>query len=141
MPTLYLIPAEREAYDKLPAQLKKAWGGTVESETGTVWETDEELAVRTEYLKKHLSPKIAVRLGKMIQKLQKEGIDAITEEDFPSDFLPHMLSLLGAIGLTPVIYQAVLEAESVKDLEAAASLSWARNQMLMANALLSSTRS
>ena len=43
---LYLLPSEQALYNKLPATLKKAWGGEVADETGTGWETDSERAKR-----------------------------------------------------------------------------------------------
>ncbi len=133
--SLYLIASERKLYDKLPADLKKSWGGEVKEEMGTAWETDEQLSVRSELAAKHLSPKAAVALGKMIKKLQREGIDAITEKDFPKSAFPHILNLLGAVGLTAVIYETIADAASGDDLDTAETLSNFRHQMLMANAL------
>lgn len=134
MSTLYLIPAERKAYDALPAVVRKAWNGSVEKETGTAWESDEQLQERAMLLGKNTSPKMAVALGKMMEKLQKKGIDAISEKDIPRDAFPQMMAVLGAVGLTAAIYEAIAHAATPDDLDAAMALSGFRHEILLFNA-------
>lgn len=133
--TLYLLALERDAYDQLPAELKKAWGGLVQDETGDTWETEEQLQVRMKIALKELSPKDGVALAKMIEKTKTVGIDGISEKDFPKNILPQMFFILGATGLTGIIYTLLRKAESVNDLEFATMLSFLRHQTLMTNAI------
>ncbi|MBI2636383.1 hypothetical protein HYW84_03620 [Candidatus Peregrinibacteria bacterium] len=134
--TIYLTKAERKLYDRLPVSMKKAWGGKVEEETGTAWETNEELIERADYLRSQLPPRLGLALEHMVSKAGKEGLDAVGVDDFPSEVLTKALLVLGAVGLTAVIHRTLIDAKNTKDLSAVASLSEVRHQILISNSLV-----
>lgn len=133
---VYLTKQERKLYDGLPASLKKAWGGKVEEEMGTAWETDEELIERAGYLRSQLPPRLGAALEHMVSKAGNEGLDAVEISDFPFEVLSKTLLVLGAVGLTAVINRAFVGASNVDDLSAIAGLSEVRHRILMSNSLV-----
>src|SRR4051812_12735316 len=97
---LYLTPTERSLFDKLPANLKKAWGGTVEEEKGTAWETEEQLVSRVQYLQQSMPTKLKIGAQKTFITLQAKGFDSLSAQDFPKKVIPYAFMAMGAVGLT-----------------------------------------
>lgn len=134
--TLYLTKTERALYNKLPASVKKVWGGNVEEETGTAWETEEQLRERAEHLKKTMSPRLCSALEIMSSKVEKKGLDALSFEDIPPAVFPKAMLMLGAVGITTVIDFALQGARISDDLTSLAGLSDVRHQILLSNSLV-----
>lgn len=132
--TVYLTKQERKLYDGLPAGLKKSWGGKVEEETGTVWETDEELDARARYAQKNMSARTKLAVQKMFISGEKHGFDNIADVDFPKDALPYVLMAFGAVGLTAVIDGTLRSMESAEEFESLEESTAARHRILLSNA-------
>ncbi len=132
--TLHLIPSELKLFKKLPAALRK--GVEVIKETGTAWETDEQLVERIQYVQKNIPSKAKTALKKMFVKLDVKGFDGIKASDFPADVLPYLLYMLGAVGLTGMISMTLSTAHSQEDFEAIEECANARHRMLQSNLTL-----
>ncbi len=133
---LYLTPTEHALYDTLPSRLTKAWGGEVIEETGTAWETENQLKKRADYLRKQLPPRAALAVESMFTRAGMQGLDSVQVADFPPEVLRKALLVLGAVGLTAVMNKALLGAEHADDLSAIAGLSEVRHQILLSNSLV-----
>lgn len=134
--TLYLTSAERSLYNALPANLTKLWGGEVVEETGTAWETEDELRTRAERISAKVSPEHKAAWDVFAKKVSKGGMAAVTEADFPEELLPSAILVLGAVGLLQVMNQVLQSAKRADDLNALADLSGARHQILTTNPLV-----
>lgn len=135
MSTLYLTTAERALYAALPASVKSAWGGSVEEERGTAWETEEELQERYSALTENLTPEIRV-LAERVQRKITEGkdLDQWSADDMPEESLPTIFFMMGAIGLSPMIERVLPSVRDANDVETVALLSTARHRILETNA-------
>ena len=131
--TLYLLPIERDLYDNLPAKLKQAWEGEVVEETGTAWETDEQLLERIAYARNHLPPKVKTTMQKMLVKADVSGLDSLAAGDLSNQALYYILFALGAVGMTGIISEALRTAGSVEDLTAIEECASVRHQILQNN--------
>ena len=120
-----------------PADVKKAWEGRIEEEKGTAWETEESFKANMELLQQSLPAKMKKAIKKIFKKLNKSGIDSLSEQDMPEGILPYIYMVLGAVGITGVLDGLLRAITSHSELESAADFSYARHQILMANALLS----
>ena len=108
---LYLTKDEKKLYDKLPAALKKAWGGEVVEETGTAWETEEELNRRILALSGPGTPGAKEFAEKIRGKMErKENWQQVDLSEIPQEMLPAMLYILGARGLSTMIQAVLAEA-------------------------------
>ncbi len=128
---LSLTATERAIYDKLPAELKKAWGGKVVIETGTAWETKEELQTRARVVLENMEPTLGEELRSLLLKLS-EGADAPTEKllGTSKQLLPDLLFIIGASGMSLLIAQELAEATTAEDIASAAMLSGLRHTLL-----------
>ncbi len=133
---LYLTPAEQKLFQKLPAELRKGW--KVTEETGTAWETDEQMAERVRYVRKELETKTQLNLQQMFIKFQTKGFEALGSDDFPPEALPYVLYLIGAVGLTKLIHDIIQHAESQDDWSALELCCSARHRLLHSNEVVSS---
>ncbi len=128
MTTLYLIPSERAAYEKLPAKIKKAWGGEVKDETGTPSKMEEQPGKRLQAIQDLMPAKLRLAVQKTMITAKKNGFDV---GDFPKEIFPYVLLSLGAYGLTAVIDQVLNSAASADDLLIIQNLSSVRHSILV----------
>lgn len=135
---LYLTPSEKALYDKLPATLKKEWGGEVVEEKGTAWETEDEWQVRLRSVVHDSQPAFRQLAETVIKKMKsKNDPDMWTMKEIPEDILPTVFFLIGAVGMSTIIFQGLGHLSSSEMIEDLATLSFARHQMLKSNALFS----
>lgn len=125
METLYLTKGELKLWQKLPARLKKVWGGRVEEEKGTAYETGEHLKKRYEALAESKDKEtMAVMRHLRVQK---------TLDGLRPELLSTVLLLLGASGISLFLQQFIVNAKTLSDLSDIASLSAARHVFLETN--------
>ncbi len=131
---LYLTSTEQELFEKLPASLRASFG--VQSEKGTAYENEEELAKRMMAIAATISPTEKVAAQTVVNTIMEHGADAFREEDFPQHLLPWILLAIGAVGLRQIIGQILEQATGLSDLDGLADLTVARNKILLTNHLL-----
>ena len=132
---LYLTKAERKLYDKLPASLRKAWGGEVAEEKGTACETAEELQTRAQLLMQE-NPR-ALRLGqKILSSWQRNGDVPQLDAQEVQNVLPEILMMMGCRGITFALIEMLQTIQDASELETAAAFSLARHHLLLSNALV-----
>lgn len=130
--TLYLTNTERQLYDKLPADLKKAWGGEVSEEQGTAWETEEELDARIVTFAEEAAPEVREIARTFRQKIVRKEMDNWSADEIPASLLPTLLFVMGARGLSAMISGALQSSDFALDVLSA--LSEARHMLLKNNA-------
>ncbi len=130
--TLYLTKTERALYDKLPASLKKAWGGEVAEETGDGWETHEELRERANIVLENIDPVLRDELAQYLASYTKTGpnAEAVDLLNVSDHLLPHLLFIIGASGMALVMARDLLDAKNQEDVEHIAVLSQLRHRLL-----------
>ena len=97
--TLYLTTSERALYDKLPAALKKAWGGEVTEESDLRIESEEEIAFRSRVMEQNQPGDVAAAIALKAALQRGKSIDVEAHQAV----LPVLCFLIGVRGLSKAI--------------------------------------
>lgn len=130
---LYLTSAERKLYDALPAELRNAWSGSVEIETGDAWETPQELQERLQTAPLHRFPKVAAYAQRAWLALKSGRNLEPLANDLPPESLPILLHLMGATGLSKLMEQMFFSIKTVHEIDTLAHFSDVRHMLLSTN--------
>ena len=133
--TLYLLDAEKEAWDALPDERKEGW--TVESETLDSFESIDVLKVRAGMARFDTFPALR-QIVKSAAAGQK--IDLATLKGMPEAVMPELCVTLGAVGVTSVMSALFGMLKTDKDIAALAGFSSIRHDILKTNASVTVSR-
>ena len=129
MSTLYLTMVEKALFQKLPKELREGWA--VVDQPVKAFETDAQLAVRANMMELDAFPELrkaveGMRAGKKPDLKSIKGI--------PEAALGEVLFALGARGISILLQHLLADATEDKHLEAVAGFSFARKDIIDANA-------
>ncbi len=128
MNTLFLTTEEQKVFQALPDKLREGW--TVEVERSTVYETNEELAMRQKMSSFEEFPQVA-SLAKQVA--EGNALEKLSLNDVPQEVLPELCFCIGATGLSVLMSKLLGEIQSDEDLEGLMGLSLLRHEMLLSN--------
>jgi len=126
--TLYLTEGEQQQFACLSESLREGW--KMESETGTVYETPEELYVRATMARFDLHPELEA----FVEAVRAGNFDAEIPDDLSEDALQELCFTIGAQGMTSLMTVLFSRIQSDEDLQALASMSMVRHDILKTNA-------
>ncbi len=133
MTTLLLTPAEQKTFAALPEPLRNGW--TVETESGTAYETDYELMIRANMAELTGFPAFktmseAIRAGKQV--------DPASLGVIPEEVIPEILFSIGARGISVLIDTLLSRTSKDEDVQAIAAFGQFRKDILESNVLAKS---
>ncbi len=127
--TLYLTAEEKNVFEKLSDSLKEGW--TVNEETGTAYETDEDLEIRYRLARFNSYP----QLQEMIEKVRNGAATSEQSlENIPKELLPTLYFTMGAKGIAAAISALLTQIQDDEGVKALAVWSMLRHDLLEANA-------
>ncbi len=127
--TLFLTVSERRRFDALPEKLKADW--TVNDETGTAYETDDELTIRAHMAEVAAFPALKTMIADM---RAGKKVDISTLGAIPDDLIPELLFSIGARGISLLIDEMLRNVTMDEEVQAIAGFSHFRRNILESNA-------
>ncbi len=135
--TLFLTKEEKTLFSQFPASVQDAWKGRITEETGSAYETPEQMDARMHAVNYDKYPKAKEIIETIKMSIREGKTPQVSFADFPDGAIDSFLFSLGASGIS-FLMESMLrmpEQTSTKDgMDGLMVLSCVRHETLESNA-------